>query len=111
MNETVTNYRNACDRLVKEFANQYYNHWDGDITEWYFTWEDTWLGAVSFEDDTFATDRNWFKEFAWRYSQEIQLPFCCNLRPALVDEELVQLLKDANFPSIPISSLTDFSPI
>ena len=51
---------------------------------------------VAIEDDTFAIDREWLKEFSRRYSKEIRFPFCCSLHPAMVNKDVVKLLKNAN---------------
>jgi radical SAM superfamily enzyme YgiQ (UPF0313 family) len=55
------------------------------------------LKRVHFEDDTFNMDKEWLKEFASKYPQ---IPFKCNVRCNLVDEEIVQLLKQANCISV-----------
>ncbi len=55
------------------------------------------LQRVHFEDDTFNMDKNWLREFAAKYPK---IPFKCNLRANLVDEEVVQLLKDSNCISV-----------
>lgn len=46
-----------------------------------------------FDDDILPLRRDWFREFARRYAEEIGRPFACNLRPNLADEEVVGLLK------------------
>ncbi len=51
------------------------------------------LTRVHFEDDSFNMDKNWLREFVDKYPK---IPFKCNLRTNLVDEEIVQLLKKAN---------------
>ena len=55
------------------------------------------LERVHFEDDTFNMDKEWLKEFASKYPG---IPFKCNVRANLVDEEVVQLLKKANCISV-----------
>lgn len=50
---------------------------------------------VQFNDDTFALSKIWLEEFLTMYKEKIGLPFLCNLRPNLVDEELIIRLKDA----------------
>jgi len=55
------------------------------------------LKRVHFEDDTFNMDKEWLKEFALKYPK---IPFKCNLRCNLVDEEVIQLLKKANCISV-----------
>jgi len=46
-----------------------------------------------FDDDILPLRRDWFREFARAYQDEIGRPFACNLRPNLADEEIVGLLK------------------
>jgi len=53
------------------------------------------LEFVVFVDDTFILDREWLKEFSDRYPREVNLPFFCNVRANLVDEELVATLRRA----------------
>jgi len=53
------------------------------------------LEFVVFLDDVFILARRWLTEFADRYPHEIGLPFFCNVRANLVDENLVALLKRA----------------
>lgn len=51
---------------------------------------------VYFQDDTFTLNKKWLREFCESYKKEIKLPFHCHLRPNVVDEEVVSLLKEAN---------------
>jgi len=55
------------------------------------------LERIHFEDDTFNMDKDWLTEFAVKYPK---IPFKCNLRANLVDEEVVKLLKKANCISV-----------
>ncbi len=48
-----------------------------------------------FEDDIFGVWKKWLREFVPAYKKEIGRPFGCNMRPNLVDQEMVDLLKDA----------------
>ncbi len=50
---------------------------------------------VAFQDDTFILNRRWLREFLPRYGQEIGLPFICNVRCDLTDEEEARLLAEA----------------
>ncbi len=54
------------------------------------------LSSIVFNDDTFILDRKWFVEFCERFPKEIGLTYTCNIRPNLIDEEVVRLLKDSN---------------
>lgn len=55
------------------------------------------LQRVHFEDDTFNIDKQWLREFVLKYSK---IPFKCNIRGNLADEETIQLLKRANCVSV-----------
>jgi radical SAM superfamily enzyme YgiQ (UPF0313 family) len=46
-------------------------------------------------DDTFGIDKAWRKEFLKKYQERIGLPFMCNLRVNLVDEDLIKSLKES----------------
>ncbi len=50
---------------------------------------------VAFQDDTFILNRRWLRSFLPRYGEEIGLPFICNVRGDLTDEEEAKLLADA----------------
>jgi radical SAM superfamily enzyme YgiQ (UPF0313 family) len=58
------------------------------------------LKHVFFLSDTFILDRAWVSEFAERYSTEIRLPFTCNVRANLVDEQVASDLKKAGCVSV-----------
>ncbi|MFH0861111.1 MAG: radical SAM protein [Candidatus Altiarchaeota archaeon] len=51
--------------------------------------------TVWFLDDTFGLDKKWGKEFCEKYKREINIKFICLLRPNVVDEEFIKLLKAA----------------
>lgn len=44
-------------------------------------------------DDTFGIDKQWRKAFCEKYENEIKIKYICNLRPNVVDEEFIKLLK------------------
>jgi radical SAM superfamily enzyme YgiQ (UPF0313 family) len=46
-------------------------------------------------DDTFGIDKTWRKEFLKKYRERVGLPFMCNLRVNMVDEELIKSLKES----------------
>lgn len=48
-----------------------------------------------FDDDILPLWRDWFRDLAQAYQREIDRPFACNLRPNLVDEEIVGLLQSS----------------
>ena len=51
--------------------------------------------SIRFYDDILYLNKTWVKEFTLLYKREISLPFSCNIRPELVDEEMVSLLQEA----------------
>ncbi len=55
----------------------------------------TFIKGFAFDDDILPLNINWFKEFAYEYKREIGLPFTCNVRPNLINEHVVRLLKEA----------------
>ncbi len=60
------------------------------------------VNLITFDDDILPLNRVWFREFTRRYKEEIDLPWDCNLRANLVDEELIELLKDSKCQEIRI---------
>ncbi len=54
------------------------------------------LKFVVFQDDTFILNRKWFIEFCERFPREIGLPYSCNIRANLIDEEIVKALSETN---------------
>lgn len=50
---------------------------------------------VAFMDDCFVTNRRWFREFARRYREEIDLPYSCMAYTGQIDEEMGALLKES----------------
>ena len=51
------------------------------------------LKVVVFQDDTFILKRDWLLEFCERFPKEIGLPYTCNIRANLIDEETIKILK------------------
>mgnify|MGYP001613870661 CR=1 FL=1 len=60
------------------------------------------LKWVSFMDDTFNADKIRFKEFISRYEHEVGIPFICQMRVDLADEEQIEYLKQAGVSRISI---------
>lgn len=56
---------------------------------------DTGIEQVRFDDDILTLDRKWFREFAVLYRDRVGLPFICNARVDLLNEEMVRLLAEA----------------
>lgn len=51
--------------------------------------------SINFDDDIFFIDKKWAREFSESYRKKINLPFFCNIRPNIVDDEIVNLLQEA----------------
>lgn len=58
------------------------------------------LEHVAFLDDLFIIFVDWLEEFAEKYPKRIGLPFFCNVRANLVNEERVALLKKAGCATV-----------
>lgn len=58
------------------------------------------LTSVTFNDDTFILNKPWFLEFCARFPREIGLPYTCNVRANLVDEDITWGLKESNCRSV-----------
>lgn len=52
------------------------------------------INTIAIGDDVFGLDKKWRDEFCKKYKERIRIRFFCLLRPNLVDEEIVRLLKD-----------------
>jgi anaerobic magnesium-protoporphyrin IX monomethyl ester cyclase len=48
------------------------------------------LEDIGFNDDTFIIDKAWFCSFADRYPREIGLPYTCNVRANLMDDDIAE---------------------
>ncbi len=53
------------------------------------------MRSVKFFDDLFAFHKGWLRDFCRKYRDRIGLPFRCSLHPAMVDEEILEMLKSA----------------
>jgi radical SAM superfamily enzyme YgiQ (UPF0313 family) len=53
------------------------------------------LKRIFINDDIFILDKEWISKFLPLYAREVNLPFACNVRANLVDEDKVKLLKEA----------------
>jgi anaerobic magnesium-protoporphyrin IX monomethyl ester cyclase len=58
------------------------------------------LKSVRFSDDTFATDKQWLKEFLIKYKEEIDLPFTFLFIAGEINDELAYLAKKAGCSSL-----------
>jgi anaerobic magnesium-protoporphyrin IX monomethyl ester cyclase len=50
------------------------------------------IESICFQDDTFALKKSWLSEFCLAYKREIDLPFACNLRVGVADQESIEML-------------------
>jgi|GEM_PF-993077 len=51
--------------------------------------------TIVFEDECFASDAEWLKDFCKHYKEEICVPFYCEMHPNMINDENVRLLADA----------------
>lgn len=58
------------------------------------------LEHVVFLDDTFVLFRDWVTEFAEEYPRRVGLPFFCNVRANLIDDDVAGQLKAAGCVSV-----------
>ncbi|MFH1249410.1 MAG: radical SAM protein [archaeon] len=58
------------------------------------------LSSLMIYDDLFILDKKWLKNFLRIYKKEINLPFNCEVRADLIDEDIVKHLKEANCVTI-----------
>ncbi len=58
------------------------------------------LQFVVFLDDLFIVSTEWLRELATRFPREIGLPFFCNVRANLVNEDKIALLRQAGCVSV-----------
>lgn len=58
------------------------------------------LEFITFMDDTFILSKSWLKEFGEKYRRLVGLPFWCQVRPNLVNEEIIGILADAGCVSL-----------
>ena len=64
-----------------------------EIEDYLRRYPKTW--GFFFEDDIFGVKMAWLKEWAPLYKKRIGKPFGCNMRPNLVDPEMVKVLTEA----------------
>jgi anaerobic magnesium-protoporphyrin IX monomethyl ester cyclase len=58
------------------------------------------LKFVLFMDDTFIVNAKWLREFSERYRTDVGIPWWCQVRADLVNEEKMRLLKNAGCVSV-----------
>ncbi|MBN1175101.1 B12-binding domain-containing radical SAM protein [Candidatus Woesearchaeota archaeon] len=60
------------------------------------------FSKLAIDNDTITLDKKWFYEFFNMYKEEIRIPFRCNIRPGLVDENMIKLLSEAGAQNVGI---------
>jgi anaerobic magnesium-protoporphyrin IX monomethyl ester cyclase len=58
------------------------------------------LDFVTFMDDTFIVDARWLRKFMPAYAKEVGIPWWCQVRANLVNEEIVRLLREGGCVSV-----------
>lgn len=53
------------------------------------------FSGIDFQDDIISLDKKWFYEFFSIYKKEFKYPSIVSIRPAVIDEDMIKLLKDA----------------
>jgi len=57
--------------------------------------EQPFFNSVLFHDDILFLNKNWARNFVTLFKKELNVPFSCNSRPEIMDEETVSMLKEA----------------
>ena len=58
------------------------------------------MNVVYLDDDTFLLKpKSWFEKFSSLYKDKVNVPFSCNIRANLVDEEIISILREAGLDS------------
>jgi radical SAM superfamily enzyme YgiQ (UPF0313 family) len=58
------------------------------------------LDFLTFMDDTFILNSNWLRRFVPQYAEEIGIPWWCQVRANLINEEIVRLLQEGECVSV-----------
>jgi len=61
------------------------------------------LELIYFQDDCFGTNIQWLKEFSEDYKKEVNVPFHCQMRPEMITDERLSLLKEAGCQGMTIA--------
>jgi radical SAM superfamily enzyme YgiQ (UPF0313 family) len=95
----------CCNSLLKNLSRGKgkYLRWRsvGDVIEELAEAKRRWnYRNVAFYDDVFTFNKEWAREFLPLYRKEIGRPFACVEHPRMIDEEIVELLKEAGCVNI-----------
>ncbi len=58
------------------------------------------IKIIEFVDDIFGIKREWLRKFSELWKKEVKLPFKCNFKADMVDEEVAELLKESGCISV-----------
>lgn len=58
------------------------------------------LKTIVFQDDIFYLNKKWGEEFCEKFPREVGIPFTCNVRSNLIDEDVVRSLKHGGCETI-----------
>lgn len=56
----------------------------------------SFINQIAMDDDILPLKKEWFRKFAELYTKKIGLPWGCNVRANLIDEEVVEILSSSN---------------
>ena len=60
------------------------------------------FNSIFFDDDIISFNKKWFYEFFDLYKRHFKYPFGCNIRPGIIDLDMVKLLKEAGVTAVNI---------
>jgi anaerobic magnesium-protoporphyrin IX monomethyl ester cyclase len=88
---------NSTLRRIYEGKGQYFRQYSADYIIGFIEYcsERLKVLRIKFDDDTFACNREWVREFCEMYKQRVKIPFEILLHPRLIDEDLIKDLKSA----------------
>lgn len=91
-------------RKVQEGTGKYFRHQSVDyvLREIEVFTQRYLIKHLTFADDVFGMSRDWALEFCEKYRQKFKLEFECNTRANLVDDRLLESLRNANCTQINI---------
>ncbi len=58
------------------------------------------LKTIVFQDDIFYLNKKWGQEFCERFPREVGIPFTCNVRSNLIDEDVVRSLSEGGCETV-----------
>jgi len=61
------------------------------------------LKLIYFEDDCFGLNMGWLREFSTEYKSKVNLPYHCQIRPEMVTNERLDLLKSSGCQGVTLA--------